>query len=99
MEANNMESSPPEQDISEQIGAQATPESASPINSSRRTGTKELHVRVSIPNYQYLDELANRYGMRSLSAAVNFLIESQRECHRAPSLGRSVPAAKQDEAP
>lgn len=96
MEANNIEPRPPQQDMGDQIGtSQLSPQA--PLQSSRRTETKELHVRVSISNYQYLDELANRYGMRSLSAAVNFLIESHRECHHAPSLGRPVPAAKQDE--
>jgi hypothetical protein len=44
----------------------------------RRPDTKEVHIRVSIPNYQYLDQLAIRYGIRSLSAAVNFLIEFHR---------------------
>lgn len=93
-----MESGPPQQDVSAQIGARATPESAAPTH-SRRSETKELHVRVSIGSYQYLDELANRYGMRSLSAAVNFLIESHRECNGAPTLGRPAFAAKQDEDP
>lgn len=45
---------------------------------TRRSQTKELHVRVPIQNYQYLDQLACRYGMRSLASAVNFLIEYHR---------------------
>jgi hypothetical protein len=96
MEANNIEPRPPQQDVGEQIEtSQLSPQA--PLQNSRRAETKELHVRVSIPNYQYLDELANRYGMRSLSAAVNFLIESHRECHDAPTLGHRAFVAKQDE--
>ena len=91
-----MESGPPQQESREQIGAQETPESVISTN-SRRSETKELHVRVAIPNYQYLDELANRYGMRSLSAAINFLIESHRQCQSTPTLGRASSAAKQAE--
>lgn len=53
----------------------------------RRPDTKEIHVRVSIPNYQYLDQLAIRYGVRSLSVVVNFLIESHRQSQTPPTLG------------
>lgn len=66
-------------------------------NCARRPDTKEVHVRVPIPNYQYLDELARRYGMRSLSAVVNFLIEYHRGCRDTPTLGRTLPPAKQPE--
>lgn len=64
---------------------------------ARRPDTKEVHVRVPIPNYQYLDQLARRYGMRSLSAVVNFLIEHHREYRDAPTLGRALPPTKQPE--
>lgn len=64
---------------------------------ARRPDTKEVHVRVPIPNYQYLDQLARRYGMRSLSAVVNFLIEYHREYRDAPTLGREMPPLKQPE--
>ena len=64
---------------------------------ARRPDTKEVHVRVPIPNYQYLDQLARRYGMRSLSAVVNFLIEYHREYRDAPTLGRALPPVKQPE--
>ncbi len=57
----------------------------------RRPDTKEVHVRVSIPNYQYLDQVAIRYGIRSLSGVVNFLIESHRQSQTPPTLG-PVPA-------
>jgi hypothetical protein len=63
----------------------------------RRPDTKEVHIRVSIPNYQYLDQLAIRYGIRSLSAAVNFLIEFHRQAQNAPTLGPAAPATKQPE--
>jgi hypothetical protein len=91
-----MEPGPQQQDIREQIGAEKAPK-PDPPNHSRHSDTKELHVRVSIPNYQYLDQIANRYGMRSLSSAVNFLIEFHRECQVTPTLGRALSAAKQDE--
>lgn len=64
---------------------------------ARRADTKEVHVRISIPNYQYLDNLANRFGMRSLSAVVNFLIECHRTDHETPTLGRAPSAVKQRE--
>lgn len=64
---------------------------------ARRPDTKEVHVRVPIPNYQYLDQLARRYGMRSLSAVVNFLIEHHREYRDPPTLGRPLPPLKQPE--
>lgn len=63
----------------------------------RRPDTKEVHIRVSISNYQYLDQLAIRYGIRSLSAAVNFLIEFHRQAQNAPTLGPAAPATKQPE--
>jgi hypothetical protein len=63
----------------------------------RRPDTKEVHIRVSIPNYQYLDQLAIRYGIRSLSAAVNFLIEFHRQAQNSPTLGPATPATKQPE--
>jgi hypothetical protein len=63
----------------------------------RRPDTKEVHIRVSISNYQYLDQLAIRYGIRSLSAAVNFLIESHRQSQLVPTLGPATPATKQPE--
>ena len=63
----------------------------------RRLDTKEIHVRVSIPNYQYLDQVATQYGMRTLSAAVNFLIEFHRQSQSSPTLGRAQGAAKQAE--
>lgn len=61
----------------------------------RRANTKEVHARVPIPNYQYLDQLAIRYGMRSLSGAVNFLIEFHRESQTPPTLGPASRATKQ----
>ncbi len=61
----------------------------------RRLETKEVHIRVPIPNYQYLDRLAIRYGIRSLSAAVNFLIEFHRQAQDSPTLGPPSPHAKQ----
>lgn len=63
----------------------------------RRPDTKEVHIRVSIPNYQYLDQLAIRYGIRSLSAAVNFLIEFHRQSQNSPTVGHAAPAMKQPE--
>ncbi len=63
-------------------------ELADPTSPPRRPDTKEVHVRVSIPNYQYLDQLAIQYGIRSLSGAVNFLIESHRQSQTPPTLGR-----------
>jgi hypothetical protein len=63
----------------------------------RRPETKEVHIRVSIPNYQYLDQLAIRYGIRSLSGAINFLIESHRQAQTSPNLGPAHAAAKQAE--
>jgi hypothetical protein len=63
----------------------------------RRPDTKEVHIRVSISNYQYLNQLAIRYGIRSLSAAVNFLIESHRQSQNSPTLGPAAPATKQPE--
>lgn len=92
METNSTESSA---EAHSQIGVQEAVEPEP--NHARRSDTKEVHVRVSIPNYQYLDQLASRYGMRSLSAAVNFLIESHRECQDAPTLGRALAVEKQDE--
>ena len=65
--------------------------------SQRRPDTKEVHIRVSIPNYQYLDQLAIRYGIRSLSAAVNFLIEFNRQSQNSPTVGPASPATKQPE--
>ena len=75
--------------------AEAVP--ASGANSARRTDTKEVHVRIPNPNYQYLDHLANRFGMRSLSAVVNFLIEYHRTNHDTPTLGRAPSPVKQRE--
>jgi hypothetical protein len=72
-------------------------ELASSPAAQRRPDTKEVHIRVSIPNYQYLDQLAIRYGIRSLSAAVNFLIESHRQAQNAPTLGPAAPTTKQPE--
>ncbi len=63
----------------------------------RRPDTKEVHVRVSISNYQYLDQLAIRYGIRSLSAAVNFLIQFHRQSQNAPTVGLASPTTKQPE--
>jgi len=63
----------------------------------RRPETKEVHIRVSIPNYQYLDQLAIRYGIRSLSGAINFLIESHRQSQTTPNLGPANAATKQAE--
>jgi hypothetical protein len=63
----------------------------------RRPETKEIHVRVPIPNYQYLDQLAIRYGIRSLSGAINFLIEFHRQSQSSPNLGRATTMAKQAE--
>ena len=63
----------------------------------RRPDTKEVHVRVSIPNYQYLDQLAIRYGMRSLSSAVNFLIEFHRQSQIPPTVGPLPATTKQAE--
>ncbi len=63
----------------------------------RRPETKEVHVRVSIPNYQYLDQLAIRYGVRSLSGVVNFLIEFHRQSQISPTLGPAPSATKQAE--
>ncbi len=63
----------------------------------RRTHTKEIHVRVPIPNYRYLDQLAIRYGIRSLSGAVNFLIEYHRQSQTPPTLGHPLPETKQSE--
>lgn len=63
----------------------------------RRPDTKEIHVRVPIPNYQYLDQLAIRYGIRSLSGAVNFLIEFHRQSQASPNLGPTSIPAKQAE--
>jgi hypothetical protein len=63
----------------------------------RRPDTKEIHVRVPIPNYQYLDQLAIRYGIRSLSGAINFLIEFHRQSQTSPNLGPASDAAKQAE--
>lgn len=79
--------------------ASATTEPVQPSadDCARRPDTKEVHVRVPIPNYQYLDQLARRYGMRSLSAVVNFLIEYHREYRDAPTLGRALPPVKQPE--
>jgi hypothetical protein len=62
-----------------------------------RPETKEIHIRVSIPNYQYLDQLAIRYGIRSLSGAINFLIESHRQSQTSPNLGPTTAATKQAE--
>jgi len=62
-----------------------------------RPETKEIHVRVSIPNYQYLDQLAIRYGIRTLSGSINFLIESHRQSQTSPNLGPANTAAKQAE--
>lgn len=64
---------------------------------ARRPDTKEVHVRVSIPNYQYLDQLAIRYGIRSLSGAVNFLIEFHRQSQTPPTLGPQPTTTKQGE--
>lgn len=72
-------------------------EIASTAAAHRRPETKEVHIRVSIPNYQYLDQLAIRYGIRSLSGAVNFLIEFHRQAQNAPTLGPAAPATKQPE--
>jgi hypothetical protein len=69
------------------------PDTATP----RRPDTKEVHVRVSIPHYQYLDQLAIRYGMRSLSGAVNFLIEFHRQSQTSPTLGPTPSTTKQAE--
>ena len=63
----------------------------------RRPDTKEIHVRVPIPNYQYLDQLAIRYGIRSLSGAVNFLIEFHRQSQTSPNLGPAPAPVKQAE--
>jgi hypothetical protein len=63
----------------------------------RRPETKEIHVRVPIPNYQYLDQLAIRYGIRSLSGAINFLIEFHRQSQSSPNLGRATTITKQAE--
>jgi hypothetical protein len=63
----------------------------------RRPGTKEVHVRVSIPNYQYIDQLAIRYGIRSLSGVVNFLIGFHRQSQASPTLGPTPSATKQAE--
>jgi hypothetical protein len=41
--------------------------------------TRDVHVRIPIHSYQYLNELAVRYGMRSLGSAICFLVESHRE--------------------
>lgn len=67
------------------------------LATARRPNTKEVHIRVPIPNYQYLDQLAIRYGIRSLSGAVNFLIEFHRQSQTPPTLGRALEAAKQAE--
>lgn len=61
----------------------------------RRPETKEVHIRVSIPNYQYLDQVAIRYGIRSLSGAVNFLIEFHRQSQTPPILGPLPTPTKQ----
>jgi hypothetical protein len=63
----------------------------------RKPETKEIHVRVPIVNYQYLDQLAIRYGIRSLSGAINFLIEFHRQSQTAPNLGRAPSSAKHTE--
>jgi len=63
----------------------------------RRPDTKEIHVRVPILNYQYLDQLAIRYGIRSLSGAINFLIEFHRQSQTAPNLGPAPSSAKHTE--
>ena len=64
---------------------------------ARRPDTKEVHIRVPIPNYQYLDQLAIRYGIRSLSGAVNLLIEFHRQSQNSPTLGPVSPLTKQPE--
>ncbi len=63
-------------------------------SATRRADTKELHIRVPIQNYQYLDRLACRYGMRSLASAVNFLIEYHRRTESETAQYGVRPAAK-----
>jgi hypothetical protein len=46
---------------------------------------------------EYLDQLAIRYGIRSWSGAINFLIESHRQSQTSPNLGPANAAAKQAE--
>lgn len=87
--------SPDPKSAVEQPSAAAEALQPSGDNCARRPDTKEVHVRIPIPNYQYLDQLARRYGMRSLSAVVNFLIEHHREYRDTPTLGRALPPLKQ----
>jgi hypothetical protein len=74
----------------------STQEAAAPCI-VRRPEAKEIHVRVPIVNYQYLDQLAIRYGIRSLSGAINFLIEFHRQSQTAPNLGPAPSSAKHTE--
>ncbi len=50
------------------------------LNARRKSQrTRDVHIRIPIHSYQYLNQLALRYGMRSLGSAVSFLIETHRE--------------------
>jgi hypothetical protein len=88
MSAESKSTSPSDTSSIEEL---ATPTAA------RRPDTKEVHIRVPIVNYQYLDQLAIRYGIRSLSGAVNFLIEFHRQSQTPPTLGPHPTTTKQGE--